>query len=49
MIPFNMKYEDPTANPPLKIDIKEGKQVLNGEKSLEFLDIEKEITIKEVI
>ncbi len=37
MIPFNMKYEDPTANPPLKIDIKEGKQVLNGEKSLEFL------------
>ena len=37
MVPFNMKYEDPTANPPLNIDIKEGKQVLDGEKSLEFL------------
>lgn len=37
MVPFHMKYEDPTANPPLNIDIKEGKQVLNGKKSLDFL------------
>ncbi|MCF6464584.1 LCP family protein [Clostridium sp. Cult2] len=37
MVPFHMKYKDPTANPPLNIDIKEGKQVLNGKKSLEFL------------
>ena len=37
MVPFHMKYEDPTAKPPLSIDIKEGKRVLNGKKSLEFL------------
>lgn len=37
MVPFHMKYKDPTADPPLNIDIKEGKQVLNGKKSLEFL------------
>ncbi|CCQ97347.1 Cell envelope-related transcriptional attenuator [[Clostridium] ultunense Esp] len=37
MVPFHMKYEDPTADPPLNIDIKEGKQVLNGKKSLDFL------------
>ena len=37
MVPFHMKYKDPTSKPPLNIDIKEGKQVLNGSKSLEFL------------
>ena len=37
VVPFHMKYKDPTANPPLNIDIKEGRQVLNGKESLEFL------------
>ena len=36
-IPFDMKYKDPTANPPLDIDISSGKQILDGKKSLEFL------------
>lgn len=36
-VPFHMKYEDPTSKPPLKIDIGEGKQLLDGESSLEFL------------
>ena len=33
VVPFHMKYYDPTSKPPLKIDIKEGKQTLNGKKS----------------
>jgi len=37
VVPFHMKYDDPTANPPLKIDIKEGKQLLDGKKALGFL------------
>ncbi|GFN35222.1 LCP family protein [Tepidimicrobium xylanilyticum] len=37
VVPFHMKYEDPTANPPLSIDIKEGKQILDGKKALGFL------------
>ncbi|NMB28148.1 MAG: LytR family transcriptional regulator [Tissierellia bacterium] len=37
MVPFHMKYRDPTSKPPLNIDIKEGKQVLDGKKSLDFL------------
>jgi anionic cell wall polymer biosynthesis LytR-Cps2A-Psr (LCP) family protein len=32
-----MRYRDPTGDPPLNINIKEGKQVLDGKKSLEFL------------
>lgn len=36
-VPFHMKYEDPTAKPPVKIDIEAGKQILDGKKSLEFL------------
>ncbi len=40
-VPFHMKYKDPTANPPLNIDISPGKQVLNGEKSIEFLRFRK--------
>jgi LCP family protein required for cell wall assembly len=42
VVPFHMKYKDPTANPPLNIDIKEGRQVLNGKESLEFLRYRKE-------
>lgn len=37
MVPFHMKYSDPTSNPPLNIDIPEGKQKLNGKESLDFL------------
>ncbi len=36
-VPFDMKYSDPTANPPLNIDIKEGIQTLNGKDSLDFI------------
>ena len=32
-----MVYRDPTAKPPLYINIPEGKQVLNGKQSLNFL------------
>lgn len=37
MVPFPMKYTDPVANPPLNINIPEGKQVLNGKESMNFL------------
>lgn len=46
-IPFHMKYEDPTANPPLYIDIPKGVQVLNGEKSVQFLRYRKGSNNKE--
>ena len=36
-VPFHMKYKDPTAEPPLSIDIKEGKQLLYGEDALDFV------------
>ena len=36
-VPFNMKYQDPTDNPPLYINIPKGKQILNGEKAIQFL------------
>lgn len=36
-IPFDMKYSDPTDDPPLYINIPEGDQVLNGEQSVQFL------------
>lgn len=36
-VPMDMQYEDPYADPPLKIDIKKGLQVLDGKQSLEFL------------
>lgn len=36
-VPFHMKYKDPTAKPPLEIDIPPGKQTLDGKRSLEFL------------
>lgn len=37
VVPFPMKYSDPTAKPPLYINIAEGKQTLDGKKSLQFL------------
>ncbi len=36
-IPFRMKYSDPTDDPPLYIDIPEGKQTLDGETAVKFL------------
>ena len=37
MVPFHMKYSDPAADPPLNIDIPEGKQKLDGKQALDFL------------
>lgn len=36
-VPMDMKYDDPYADPPLHINLKKGKQKLNGKKSLQFL------------
>lgn len=36
-VPFHMKYDDESAKPPLHIDIKPGRQVLDGEEALGFL------------
>lgn len=36
-VPMNMVYSDPTADPPLYINLKKGQQVLTGEQSLQFL------------
>ncbi len=32
-----MKYDDNSANPPLHIDLKKGRQVLDGEKAIQFI------------
>lgn len=40
-VPRNMKYDDPYADPPLHINLKKGRQVLNGQKSMEFLRFRK--------
>lgn len=40
-VPMDMKYEDPVAEPPLYIDIKEGLQTLDGDKSLQYLRFRK--------
>lgn len=36
-VPVDMQYEDIAADPPLKIDLKAGNQVLNGDETLQFL------------
>ncbi|MDO5724867.1 MAG: LCP family protein [Tissierellia bacterium] len=36
-VPMDMVYSDPTANPPLEINIKKGSQILDGEKGIGFL------------
>lgn len=36
-VPMDMHYEDPTADPPLYIDLKEGYQNLDGDQSIQFL------------
>lgn len=40
-VPMDMKYSDPTADPPLYIDLKAGLQVLDGDKALQFLRFRK--------
>lgn len=40
-VPMDMKYEDPTADPPLLIDLKAGPQRLNGDQALQFLRFRK--------
>lgn len=36
-VPFHMVYNDPYDDPPLRIDIPEGQQTLDGSQSLKFL------------
>lgn len=36
-VPFHMKYEDISSDPPLDIDIKKGLQVLDGKNALDFI------------
>lgn len=36
-VPFDMTYDDPYADPPLHINLKKGKQVLDGNKSIQYL------------
>jgi len=36
-VPMDMKYTDPYADPPLKINLKKGQQVLDGEKAMQFV------------
>lgn len=36
-VPQRMKYSDPTANPPLKIDLQKGLQILDGNQAHDFL------------
>lgn len=36
-VPFHMKYEDISSDPPLNIDIKKGLQVLDGKNALDFI------------
>lgn len=40
-VPMDMHYEDPTDDPPLYIDLKQGLQKLDGEKSLQYLRFRK--------
>lgn len=40
-VPMDMHYEDPVADPPLYIDLKEGLQKLDGDESLQYLRFRK--------
>lgn len=40
-VPMDMNYYDPYADPPLRINIKKGKQVLDGDKAMEFVRFRK--------
>ncbi|AFS78980.1 transcriptional regulator [Gottschalkia acidurici 9a] len=40
-VPMDMRYSDPVADPPLSINLKKGKQTLDGDKALQFLRFRK--------
>lgn len=40
-VPMDMDYEDPSADPPLSIHLKEGRQHLNGDQAMQFLRFRK--------
>ncbi|NLK63774.1 MAG: LCP family protein [Tissierellia bacterium] len=40
-VPFHMRYTDPYSNPPLDIDIPPGKQLIKGNRAMEFLRFRK--------
>ncbi len=40
-VPFHMRYTDPYSDPPLDIDIPEGKQIIDGDNVMEFLRFRK--------
>lgn len=40
-VPMDMKYDDPYDSPPLKIRIKKGEQLLDGEEAIHFLRFRK--------
>lgn len=40
-VPFHMKYTDPYDDPPLRINIPEGYQIIDGDKAMEFLRFRK--------
>lgn len=40
-VPMDMYYEDPVAEPPLKIDLKKGYQTLDKDKAMQFLRFRK--------
>lgn len=40
-VPFHMRYTDPYSDPPLDIDIAPGKQLIKGDRAMEFLRFRK--------
>ncbi len=40
-VPYDMYYEDPWDDPPFVINLKKGKQVLDGDKAIQFLRFRK--------
>lgn len=40
-VPFHMRYDDPYAKPPLHINLKGGKQVLDADKAMQFVRFRK--------
>ncbi len=40
-VPFHMRYTDPYADPPLDINIGPGKQIIKGDRAMEFLRFRK--------
>ena len=40
-VPMDMKYYDPYAKPPLKINLKKGRQILDSDKAMQFVRFRK--------